>query len=241
MMNNEQAIAALSPHASEKHQHFNARLLPTVDPAQVLGVKMGDIRGLAKTVSGEDARAFLQCTPHPYVELNILHMLLINAMNDAASWREHMEAFLPHLDNWMVTDAISPVLLTRKSLATSGRDHVIEAASQWCVDGRPYVARVGIVIALLAVQRDYLIGEIEAAVSQGSVAHNDYYVHMAAAWFFATYFEHAPDHVEGLLRSTTLTAPVRLKAIQKIIESRKTSEEVRERMRALRSDIRILV
>lgn len=237
-MNNAQATAALQPHATVKHEQFNARLVPTLRIQQFLGVKMGEIRAFAKSMGPEDAEEFLQCVPHPYVELNILHMLLVNTIAEPHRWREEMEAFLPQLDNWMVTDAAAPVLLTTKRLAPVGHSHVNAAAMKWCNDHRPYVARLGIILALLLMQRGYLTAELEQAVISAGAAHENYYVQMATAWFLATYFEREPEKVTGLLGSSYLSKPIRLKVIQKIIESRKTSDAVRLDMRALRQHIR---
>ena len=52
-----------------KYQAFQSKLIPTICPDTVIGVRMPALRKLAKELSGTpEATAFLQQLPHAYYE-----------------------------------------------------------------------------------------------------------------------------------------------------------------------------
>ena len=62
------------------YQAFQSKLIPTMDPALVIGVRMPALRKLAKELAGTpDAEVFLKELPHRYYEENNLHGLLISS------------------------------------------------------------------------------------------------------------------------------------------------------------------
>ncbi|MBQ1280748.1 MAG: DNA alkylation repair protein, partial [Oscillospiraceae bacterium] len=72
-----------------QYKAFQCKLMPTVDPNIVLGVRTPALRQLAKDLyrSGEYA-AFLQQLPHRYYEENNLHGFLIGQIKDFDPCRE---------------------------------------------------------------------------------------------------------------------------------------------------------
>ena len=65
------------------YQEFSSKLIPTVLPEKIIGVRTPALRQLAKEVmaSGE-AEAFLSSLPHKYHEENQLHAFIISAFKD---------------------------------------------------------------------------------------------------------------------------------------------------------------
>ena len=63
------------------YQAFQSKLIPTIDPQTVIGVRMPALRKLAREIAGTPvAGGFLQELPHRYYEENNLHGLLISAI-----------------------------------------------------------------------------------------------------------------------------------------------------------------
>lgn len=49
------------------YRAFHSKLIPNIDPARVIGVRMPTLRALAKRLAGSaEADAFLQALPHEY-------------------------------------------------------------------------------------------------------------------------------------------------------------------------------
>ena len=67
----------------EKYRDFQVKLLPTVDPATVIGVRTPALRKLAKELSkNDDISVFLNTLPHDYFDENQLHAFILSGMKD---------------------------------------------------------------------------------------------------------------------------------------------------------------
>lgn len=262
---NEIVTAALRPSATAKTAAFNAKLAPTVAPQRFLGVKSAGMKATSTALLAGDlgvtAAEFRAATPHPYVELDIVHTHTLNAIHHPAQWREACEAFLPFIDNWMVTDSLDPAILRRRrprrgqAPATGENDSggeaaasAISAAHDWLAGQpsadddavpAPYTIRSGIIVLMRALQHGYFSPEHLEWVA--GVRHSDYYVHMAVGWYFATAFDACEDATRPFLEDA---GPLQLEAhrlaIRKIIESRKTSPDNLTWARAKRTQLRKL-
>lgn len=231
---NHNVAELLRRDADASHAAFTARLVPTIPPTRILGTKMGPTRTAARTVLADDhlTDLFLHAAPHPFLEQDIVHILLLNQVRDAERWRYLMEEFLPRIDNWMVTDAINPTLLR------SAPELAVDAAKQWISRPTPYTIRSGIVIYLqLLRHREPTQSDIERIAA---VTSSDYYVEMAVAWYFATAFNLVPTLVKPLIESgELLTISVRKRTLRKILESRKTSPEQRQWADSVRTQLKV--
>lgn len=207
---------ALRGAATKRHKAFLERLIPTACPDTIIGVPMPALRKIAKGLDG----TFLGELPHKSYEENILHGLLINrgACEDVV---RALEDFLPYLDNWAVVDTMDPSEFYRGDF----RDYYKTLMK----DSRPFVSRLGIVLALrhLAEDPEGLIGAV-AAVQSGP-----YYVDMAMAWFFAEALLHDAEAVFTLLESEALTPSVTRKTVRKIKESFRVPDELKIRAAAV--------
>ena len=82
------------------YRGFQAKLVPTVDKENIIGVRIPDLRKLAKEFSKrEDIDDFLTALPHKYYDENQLHALIICLTKDYSKCLEQFQAFLPYIDN----------------------------------------------------------------------------------------------------------------------------------------------
>jgi hypothetical protein len=65
-----------------------------------------------------------------------------------------------------------------------------------------------------------------------------YYTFMAIAWVISEMFPQSDEKILSYLASSSLSKTTKLKTIQKIKESRKTTDAQREKLEKLRSDIK---
>ena len=109
-MNEDQTLQArLFALQDLSYRDFQCRLLPTVDPDAIIGIRTPVLRQFAKEFAREpEARAFLQSLPHRYFEENNLHAFLIEAMKDYDGTVAVLDAFLPYVDNWATCDQMRP-------------------------------------------------------------------------------------------------------------------------------------
>ena len=93
----------------QEYQVFYSRLMPTLPPETVIGVRVPLLRRLAKQLANiPEAETFLQKLPHFYYEENALHAFLLESVRDFGAALAATEHFLPYVDNWAVCDSFSP-------------------------------------------------------------------------------------------------------------------------------------
>ena len=211
----------------EEYGAFQRRLIPTLDPARIIGVRVPQLRKLAKELrGGEEAEAFLRALPHESLEADILHALLISSIADADACVQALDAFLPFVDNWATCDLISP----RAFKAHPPR--LIGDIRRWMASGRTYTVRFGIGMLL-----KFYLGDAfdEAYLRQvADVRSEEYYVKMMVAWFFATALDRQYEAALPYIAQRRLPTWTHNKAIQKAIESRRIGQERKDELRALR-------
>ena len=83
---------------------------PNIDKQKIIGVRMPEIRKLAKKIATEPcADDFLKELPHHYYEENNLHAALLSLRNrDLDALLKQIEIFLPYVDNWATCDMMHP-------------------------------------------------------------------------------------------------------------------------------------
>lgn len=209
------------------YRTFHCKLMPTVDPERVIGVRTPQIRQLAKQLSGTpEGEAFLQALPHRYYEENNLHGALLS-LGKSYSWvLEGVDAFLPYVDNWATCDLLSPKVF-RKHLP-----ELREEIPRWLANPHPYTVRFGLWMLLSFYwgsnfQREYL--DWAAALQR-----EEYYVKMMVAWYFATALAKEYAVTLPYLQAHRLDPWTHNKAIQKAVESTRVSPEHKAYLRTLK-------
>lgn len=96
------------------YRDFHKKLLPTVDPERLIGVRTPQLRSLAKELSGTpEAEDFLASLPHMYYDENTLHGLLISNGKDISWVIAQLDRFLPFVDNWATCDLTRPKIFQK--------------------------------------------------------------------------------------------------------------------------------
>ena len=209
------------------YQAFQSRLIPTMDPSLVIGVRMPALRKLAKELAGTpEAEDFLRQLPHRYYEENNLHGLLISAYRDYGAAVAALEEFLPRVDNWATCDLLSPRAFEKRP------PELPEQIRRWIRDERPYTVRfaLGMLLSFYldeAFRPEYL--ELAAGVRR-----EEYYVRMMVAWYFATALAKQYGAALPYLEDRCLDRWTHNKTIQKAVESYRIPPERKEALRALR-------
>ena len=72
-----------------KYRDMQIRIIPTVEPESVIGVRTPELRAMAKELlKAGEYKDFLEDLPHKYFEENQLHAFIISGIKDL---RECME------------------------------------------------------------------------------------------------------------------------------------------------------
>ena len=81
------------------YRDFHMKLMPTVDPERVIGVRTPALRAFAKKYGKtEEAKQFVEVLPHQYYEENNLHGLLLEKGKNYEKCVKDLDRFLPYVD-----------------------------------------------------------------------------------------------------------------------------------------------
>ncbi len=158
---------------------FQRKLVPNVDPHRIIGVRLPDIRAIAKEIRGtEEAERFMFALPHFYYDEDMLHAMLINEIKDIDRLFYEIDEFLPLVDNWAVCDTIKPKAFKKH------RQELWEKIPEYLASPHGYTVRFGIGMLMAHFLDDDFVPE--ALELADGVYRDEYYVKMMKAWFFAT-------------------------------------------------------
>ncbi len=210
----------------ETNAAFMARLVPTLPPESVLGVRMPDCRALAKELCRmPDIGEFLTDLPHRYLDENNLHALILNEEKDCAAAVAAIDAFLPYVDNWATCDALRPKAFKKHPSALP------DECRRWMRSGATYTVRFGIEILMTHYLDEDFRPEYLEEVS--IIKNKEYYVNMMIAWYFATALAKQYEAAIPYIEQRRLDQWTHNKTIRKAIESCRITEERKAYLRTL--------
>jgi 3-methyladenine DNA glycosylase AlkD len=222
----------LFPLAEDSYKKFSSKLIPTIDPDRILGVRVPALRKLATgMLKGDpvDVMGYLDAldTHQQYFheEKLLWGILLGKAKMEDQERIKRYQAFVPVIDNWAVCDIACGAFpwIQRNS------DFWLDFFEAHLKRSTEYEIRFGIVMMLGNYITEGYIDRVLVDLTQ--VHHPAYYVTMALGWTLAECYVKFPQKTEALLRSEVLASAVQNKAIQKIRESNSVSKENKEKMK----------
>ena len=211
----------------KEYKEFHQKLMPTVNPDCVIGIRTPVLRKFAKDFAMEDgAEKFLKSLPHKYYEENNLHAFLLMGEKDFDTALAKTEEFLPYIDNWATCDVFKPKIFAKNT------DRLIGRIYEWIKSDKTYTVRYGIGLLMSYYLDENFKEEYAETVSQ--VRSDEYYINMMIAWYFATALAKQYDSVIKYLTEKRLPDWVHNKTIQKAVESFRISPETKEYLKTLR-------
>lgn len=210
-----------------EYKEFQCKLMPTVDPETVIGVRTPELRKLAKQLTKDkNTGDFLEKLPHQYYEENNLHGFIIEMIKDYDACVREIDRFLPYVDNWATCDLMSPKVFQKHP------EGLIVKVKEWLDSKETYTVRfaLGTLLAFYlddAFQPEYL--EWAALIRS-----REYYINMMIAWYFATALFKQYEAAVPYLEQKRLDVWTHNKTIQKAVESRRITEEQKKYLKSLK-------
>ncbi|MDD6236715.1 MAG: DNA alkylation repair protein [Clostridiales bacterium] len=210
-----------------KYRDFQCKLMPTVTPNTVIGVRTPELRKYAKELAKKpEANQFLKILPHKYYEENNLHGFLIETIKDYDRVIAELDAFLPYVDNWATCDLMRPRVL-KKHL-----NELLIKIQEWIREEHTYTIRFGIEMLMSFYLDEQFRPEYLGLVAD--IRSEEYYVNMMIAWYFATALAKQYDAVLPYIEQHRLDQWTHNKAIRKALESYRISNEQKAYLRTLK-------
>lgn len=210
------------------YREFQIKLIPTVRPETVIGVRTPALRALAKQFAGRgDIDEFLSALPHEYFDENQLHAFIVSAQKDFSRCMSEVNAFLPYVDNWATCDQMSPKVFRKH------RPELLAQIRMWLGSDKTYTVRFAVGMLMEHFLDEDFDPEYPKLVAQ--IRSEDYYINMMRAWYFATALAKQYEAVLPYIEERRLDVWTHNKAIRKSIESRRITSEQKTYLRSLAS------
>ena len=204
---------------NDQYAAFNKSIVNTKMP--VIGVRVPDLRRLARELAPGMSAANISellTTQNKSFDYVLLRGLLItHAQLDDQTAIDLTKQYLPHVDSWAHIDIF--VEKKRRFAGDIWWDFVLE-----CLQSEAeFTVRYGVISLMTNFLDEAHIDQVFAVLR--NVKHDGYYVKMALAWLYATAAVHFFELTLAELENGQIDAWTRIKAYQKMRESRRFTPE----------------
>lgn len=210
-----------------QYKSFHSKLMPTVNPDKIIGVRVPELRRFAKEFSkSKEAEIFIKNLPHKYYEEDNLHAFLIEQMKDYQQVIYELNRFLPFVDNWATCDGLTPKTFAKHT------DELIGEIDNWLKSEQIYTVRFAVNMLMKFYLEDNFKEDYLQKVADIKI--DEYYVKMVQAWYFATALAKQWNSAVLYLTENKLDEWVHNKTIQKAVESYRITPEQKEYLKKLK-------
>ncbi|MNM76541.1 DNA alkylation repair enzyme [compost metagenome] len=232
----EQVKEQLLGLVDQEYQKFSTALIPNIDKDTVLGVRLPELRKIAKSLAKDDWRAYLQeALNYPekeyFEEIMIQGMLIGYLKADIEEILQYVGDFVPKINNWSVCDSFCIGL----KFTNKNKDKVWSFLKPYLSSTQEYELRFGIVMLLNFFVDEEHIDEVLRLLNH--IEHDGYYVKMAVAWALSISFIKLPEQTMVLLRDNSLDDFTYNKALQKITESYRIDQDTKMLIRGMKRKV----
>ena len=219
----------LFKYQDKKYADFSAKLVPTLPREAFIGVRSPAYKEIIrelKTLPPDELEGFLTDLPHKYHEENCLQIALINKIKNYEECLAALEAFLPYINSWAVSDGLNPPAIKKN------RHQLLPKLQKWIRSDKAFTQRVGMLLLMkYFLDEDFKPDYLELPAS---IRSEEYYVNMMIAWLFAEALVKQWDSAITFIRGKNLDVWTHNMAIQKACESFRVSPEHKEYLKGLR-------
>lgn len=252
-MNVKQAIRAeLEALAESEYGKFSQGLIPGKN--NIIGIRLPILRDMAKVHARGEWESLLEEEDIYFEETMLRGMILGYAIKEPVRLVSYIEDFIPLVDNWSVCDSVFMGMSTWQK----DRELTWNYIQKYLYSEKEFEVRVALIIMmqhllkcdekgnkiprLRCVDMSHLTDDNEVAgiylkrvlMALDRMFEQGYYASMAASWLLAECFCCFPYHTHAFLKQNKMDDVAYNKGIQKIIESRIPTDEVKDYLRTLK-------
>lgn len=213
--------------SDEEYREFNQKLCPDTK-RKMLGIRVPQIKNLAKELIKEnELKEILINLNDEYFEEVLLQGIVIGYSKlEFENKMNLIREFVPKIDSWAISDTFVPSLRIKKEDLDKAWNFVLP----YTKSDKQFEVRFAIIMMLDYFITDEYVDKVLKELDE--IKHDGYYVKMGVAWTIAEIAVHFNDKVINYLKNNNLDKFTHNKAIQKMIESRRISNEQKEYLKA---------
>ncbi len=210
-----------------EYKNFISRLIPNLDKGIIIGVRTPVLKYIAKKIiKNKKEEEYLNSLPHKYYEQNQIHSILLSQKMEYDKLISHINAFLPYINNWATCDTLIPKI-DNKNLEDF-YNHILI----WLNSNHEYTTRFGVYMIMKNYLKKPNIDKYLNVIT--SIKSDKYYINMMISWTLAEALYVNYNKTIKYLEKQNLDKFIQNKTIQKAIESRKISNEIKDYLKRLK-------
>ena len=218
----------LEQNSDAKYRDFSMKICRSNH--RILGVRVPQIRKLAKQIQKDNIEEYIAVQPKTYEEVLLRGFLIARLSYDG--FLEWFDSQLKYVDDWSTCDLFCSAI--SKLVKKNQEDFFKNKLKKLLDDNHTFVLRVGIVILKCCyIEQDYL-DYIFTEVDKAST-NNDYYVKMGLAWLVSECFIKFPTATTAYLLRSKMPTWTFNKTISKICDSYRVDTETKKLLRKMRA------
>ncbi len=222
----------LESAAEPEYREFTKKLNPGKDG--ILGVRIPEIKRIARLIAKDDWEAFLEADPESFEEEMLKALVIATAKMDTGTRIGYTEAFADTIDTWSVCDSFCAAWKVPKKDSEEAYGYFAGLMDS----GSEFRMRLSVVFRMdHFLDEDHVDDILDDIVSYD---HEGYYYRMGAAWALSFCYIRFPELTQEALKSEDLDDWVCNKAVQKVCESYRVTEEGKAAARALKRKMRMV-
>lgn len=218
----------LQQMAEPKYKEFNEKIVK--GKLEILGIRIPVLRKIAKEIAKGNFKEFIKtCIPVYHEELLLLGIVVAISDMEYVDFKMEMNDFVKRIENWAVCDTFCSSI---KKQIKQNKQEFWNDMTLYLRSKNDWIVRVALVSMLqYYLEEDYIKKVLKRC---DSVKSDFYYVKIAQAWLIAEAYVKCKQQTKLYFKKSTLDKWTFNKAIQKICESNRVSEEEKEELKKLK-------
>ena len=219
----------LNEYIDEKFKDFTSALIPGARP--ILGVRVPILRKLAKEIAKDDWQTYLKTAPEDtYEEVVIKGFVIGYAKAELKGLLPYIAEHIEKIDDWSLCDGFCSNL----KVVEKHREEFLEFLLPYAKIDDEFKQRVvAVMLMTYYMTDDYIDMSLEVL---DSLKNEKYYCKMSVAWAIATAWAKQREKTYCFMQegNNTLDDWTYNKAIQKMLESYRVSDEDKDMLRKMK-------
>ena len=224
-MNPSFILKKLSAHQDKKYQFFMQKLIPNCH--EIMGVRMPILKKIAKECGTIPISTLKSYQPKTHEEKMVLALIIANSVKTPDQF-DLIKEFIPYIKNWAVCDTFCTYLKSVEHYP----DETLKLIDPYLNSTDEFELRFALVLLLFHFIKlenlSFIFNVLDNFNSEF------YYASMAAAWLLSVCYIKFKDETRCYLQKSKLDKITFNRAIQKILESKKTSQEDRALLKKMK-------
>ncbi len=242
----------LEKMSEENYKKFSSSLIPGVK--NMLGIRLPLLREYAKKLAKAEWKAAIAEEDYYFEEIMLKGMIIGYASTDVSEMQSYIEDFIPLVDNWSVCDSV----FMGMKIFEKNREWAWNFIQPYLHSDEEFEIRVGVIIMMQHILKCDEKGKKLSRLRHIDVVDlnkpdeckglyldkifevmneidtSKYYASMAVSWLVTESFCLFPYHTYEYLKKCQLDDVTYNKGLQKIVESKIPSDEVKMVIRGMK-------